>query len=447
MARRLDLERSSWYKVAIGSVIRMKAMRSAEPINGKKSHLGTVAVGRLALTQIVLAALQFVLVQPSRAQTLTVLHNFTATDGRFPQAGLTPDGKGNFYGTTEVGGANGEGTIFQLSPGGSEGWNENVIYSFCPRAPICVDGAGPYFSGVTLDGQGNLYGTTCCGGLGPSDSPFNGANLGTVWELSPTGASWRESVLYSFDSLSAGNAFPVGSLIMDSAGNFYGTALNNDGGPDAVFELSMSRSGWTEQVIYSFRGDGNNGLAMDSNGNIFGSTISTVFELSPNGSGGWTPTVVYNFNKDVVVTGSPVFDSAGNLYVATFQGGAYRNGSVVKLSPKKKGGWRFEPLYAFSGCPSNYAGPVAGVVVDSLGNVYGTTPYGGNGCSSRGMLGYGTVFELVAPLYTEKVLWNFSGTDGANPYAPLTLDSSGNLYGTTEYGGSDGYGVVFELTP
>ncbi len=379
----------------------------------------------------------------AQAQTQRVLHNFSGTDGQFPNAGLTADGKGNFYGTTQGGGEFGAGTVFQLAPNGSGGWNETVIYNFC-SLPNCTDGVEPFFSYVTLDSHGNLYGTTCSGG-----SRKNG---GTVWKLSSIRGTWNETVLYSFDGSSVSSSCPMDGVIVDSAGNLYGTTFAG-----SVFELSTSSGGWTEQVIYSFDSDGGlqySGLAMDSHGNLFGNSLLTVFELTPNGSGGWTPAVIHTFSTNPayspVPTGNPVFDSAGNLYGVTNTGGAYGTGSVYRLQPKKGGGWAFKTLYAFNGCPHRLGGPVAGIVRDASGNLYGTTPVGGNFCGGSNQ-GYGTVFELIPPTgtgnYTEKVLWSFSGTDGANPYGTLTLDSAGNIYGTTETGGSNQGGVVFEVTP
>jgi uncharacterized repeat protein (TIGR03803 family) len=385
-------------------------------------------------------ALLFFAAPSAHSQTQQVVHNFTGDpDGSFPNAGLTADGKGNFYGTTQGGGTfEGGGTVFELSPNGSGGWNETIIHNFCSAAN-CADGSDPFFSYVTLDSVGNLYGTTCGGGS---------TNGGTVWELSLVDQTRTESVLYSFDASSHGNDCPINGVIIDSAGNLYGTVQSG------VFELSPSNGTWTEQVIYAFNGDESlryNGLAMDSHGNIFGTSISTVFELSPNDNGGWTPTVLHTFTAGVSLpTGNPVFDSAGNLYGVTSDGGAYGTGSVYKLSPKKKGGWAFKTLYSFNGCPHHLGGPVAGIVRDASGNLYGTTPLGGNSCGN-GNQGYGTVFELTPPVgtgsYTEKVLWSFSGADGANPYGTLALDTSGNLYGTTQAGGSKGDGVVFEVTP
>jgi uncharacterized repeat protein (TIGR03803 family) len=383
------------------------------------------------------AALPLIAARAAHAQTENVLYTFTGgSDGFSPFAGLTSEG-GNFYGTTQYGGLagfySGNGTVFELSPNGGGGWNETVLYSFC-SALNCADGNNPY-STLIFDKGGNLYGTTWIGGA---------SNSGVVFELSPAGGSWTETVLYSF----AGglNANPASGLIADTAGNLFGTLT---GGSGTVFELSPSGSKWTEQVIYAPNNIGYTGLTMDAAGNIFGTAGETVFELSPNGSGGWNPTVIHTFTgapKDgSSPNGTPVLDKAGNIYGTTQTGGAKGYGTVYKLTPvtkgKKKGTWTEKILYSFKGGKKKDGGnPWAGVVLDAAGNIYGTT-----------LLGNGTVFELVAPVgkgvYTEKILWSFNGTNGTGPYDSPILDTAGNLYGTTAGGGVYGSGVVFEVTP
>jgi uncharacterized repeat protein (TIGR03803 family) len=215
--------------------------------------------------------------------------------------------------------------------------------------------------------------------------------------------------------------------------------------------MSPSTDGWTEQVIYAVETSGA-GLAMDAAGNIFGATYSTVFELSPNGTGGWNPTTIHTFtgypNDGYDAQSTPVLDSAGNLYGTTVEGGATNGGTVYKLRPGKQGEWTEEILHSFGIGAKGPNGP-EGVVLDAVGNIYGTSLFGGEH-------DWGTVFELAAPVgksrYAEKVIWNFTGTDGLGPYASLILDSAGNLYGATYKGGSTygdqyGYGVVFEVTP
>jgi uncharacterized repeat protein (TIGR03803 family) len=385
--------------------------------------------------------------RPAQAQTETVLYSFcsalSCADGIYPKSSLTSYG-GNYYGTTYTGGVNGEGTVFELSPNGSGGWNETVLYNFSEG----TDGANPLAS-VIFDSVGNLYGTM----------PHGGAyGYGVVFELSPVGASWTETVLYNFCSQAdcADGEYPVNTLIMDPAGNLYGvTNQGGSTGAGTVFELSPAGGNWTEQVLYSpgsTTGYGiNAGLTMDAAGNIFGATWSTVFELSPNGKGAWNPTVIHIFDggaKDGMgAAGTPVLDKDGNLYGTTIYGATKNLGTVYKLSPvtkgKKKGTWTVKILHSFKGGLKDGYYPVAGIVFDAAGDIYGTTEYGGKYSD-------GAVFELVANgkgSYKEKVLWSFNGTDGGYPYDSPILDSSGNLYGTTYDGGSHGAGVVYEVTP
>jgi uncharacterized repeat protein (TIGR03803 family) len=387
--------------------------------------------------------------RPAAAQTETVLYAFTGgNDGGQPFARLASDGAGNFYGTTAVGGL-GYGTVFEVSPNGSGGWNETVLHSFT----LGADGGYPLASPVIFDGQGNLYGTTSEGGA-------NG--FGVVFELSPAGKSWNETVLYSFAS-GAGGVYPFNGLIMDPTGNFYGTDNVYQSGhaiTEGVFELSKSGGSWTEKVIYdnevAVANFGGGGLTMDSAGNIFGVSSGgflpeIVFELSPNGHGGWNPTMLHSFAKRYYAEGAPVLDKSGNVYGTTSSGGASKNGMVYRLSPGKNGKWTEKVLYAFKGGAQDGSAPYAGIVFDAAGNIYGTTAGGG-------LFNDGTVFELVAPgkgshEYREKILWSFNGTDGSQLFGSLILDSAGNLYGTAALGGNSGCtneqgcGVVFEVTP
>ncbi|MGB6386422.1 MAG: choice-of-anchor tandem repeat GloVer-containing protein [Terriglobales bacterium] len=395
--------------------------------------------------------------RPAQAQTETILYTFCPSgfgcaDGAIPNSPLTSDGKGNLYGATIIGGDAGQlcgcGTVFELSPNGSGGWNETVLYSFAGEA-----GGGAWPTGpLMFDSAGNLYGTALIDGT-------NGN--GVVFELSPgsAGASWTETILYSFAGGTDG-FFPTSGVIMDPAGNLYGTTLDGgSAGNGTVFELSPSGGGWAKQTIYNVDTSGYAGLTMDASGNIFGVSQSSVFELSPNGNGGWNPIVIHTFTSNkrglklaTAPNGTLVFDKAGNLYGTRTGGGANNNGVVFELSPGKNGKWTEKSLYAFSGTDGDGAHPYAGIVFDAAGNIYGTT-FGG------GTYKDGTVFELVAPVgkgsYQEKVLWSFNGTDGEEPDYGLIVDSSGNLYGTTPYGDGNpngacyeqGCGVAFEITP
>jgi uncharacterized repeat protein (TIGR03803 family) len=373
-----------------------------------------------------------------------VLYNFCSqsncSDGEYSSAALVSDGAGNLYGTSD-GGSPGGGTVFELSPDGDGSWNETVLYNFCLAVVGCTDGSGP--TNVILDRAGNLYGTTTDGGA---------YGYGAVFELSLVGANWTEKVLHSFAAGGDG-AYPSAGVIMDSAGNLYGTNI------EVVYELSPAGGDWTEQTIYNVGSYAP--LTIDSAGNIFGVTSGpsahTVFELSPNGKGGWNPAILHTFcgiPKDGCSPKGPlVFDGAGNIYGTTTSGGVKNLGTVYKLSPvtegKNKGTWTEKILYTFQG-GKNAEYPEAGIVFDAAGNIYGTTEHGGK--DDAVYEGAGTIYELVAPKYTEKVLWSFDVADGYQPVGSLILDGEGNLYGTTWVGGSsgscpDGCGVVFEVKP
>jgi len=334
------------------------------------------------------------------------LHKFTrGADGYSSYGGLIFDQVGNLYGTTGSGGASDEGTVFKLTPDSDGRWTEAVIHSFGGGN----DGVAPAGT-LTFDSAGNLYGTTVAGGANRS---------GTVFQLTPNSdGSWTESVLYSFCSLSGcrDGAVPSYSLIFDDAGSLYGTT--GEGG-------SNSNSGC------------NNGCG-------------NVFKLAPNLDGSWTESVLYSFcSVNGCRDGSTpfagvIFDKAGNLYGTTYSGGSSVSGTAFKLAPNLDGSWTESVLYSFcsvQGCPDG-GGPLDSLISDQAGNLYGTTEF-----SSFA----GVVFQLAPNAdgsWKEKVLHNFKGgRDGTTPYAPLTLNEAGNLYGTTWEGGRGGVGVVFKLAP
>jgi uncharacterized repeat protein (TIGR03803 family) len=421
---------------------------------------------RCVLMLVILSSLLLVFLPCAHAQPETVLYNFCSqpncVDGENPASGLTRDGAGNFYGTTQLGGANTYGTVYELSPNKTGGYNETVLYSFC-SLQNCTDGSSPY-SYVTFDGRGNLYGTTYYGG-GFASGPYSG--YGLVFELSPkppggcpsgsnNGNGWCETVLYSFKSMPDG-AFPFAGLTFDPSGNLYGTTYGGGSGVGTVYELSPNRSGgWSEQVIYGKGGYA--GLTIDGAGNLYGADDDGrghVFKLSPNGSG-WNATVLHTFTAQrtdgSIPQGTPVLDSAGNVYGTTFKGGATRGmGTVWKLTLGPSGEYTEAVLHSFVW--SAGANPKAGVVLDSSGNIYSMTAYGTfktpcyDGC--------GTVFELVnnGSAYEWTMVWGFDATDGGNPIGALIL-AGGNLYGTTYGGGksshcpgADGCGVAIEVNP
>jgi len=404
------------------------------------------------------------------AQQYKTLYSFAGanvSDGAEPHGNLIIDHAGNLYGTTRVGGAVNAGSVFELSPSGSA-WSETVLYSFCSNIQNfrCADGSIPT-AGVLIDSKGNLYGTTSAGGMSNCPDSFG---CGTVFELSPPsapGGAWREMVLYNFcenfsNNICEDGTTPTSALTMDSLGNLYGTTTAGGvGNQGTVFELSPGSQGWTEVLLHSFCVGGQGftcpdgerpaaGVVFGKDGNLYGTTRDggsnqpyaegTVYKLSP-GSNGWTETVLFVFyspgTKGAEPLGTVSFDRAGNLYSTASTGGTSYTGSVFRLSPKGT-----SATFLFNGIDGS--NPVAGVLVDpNYGSVYGTTS-GGNTNNE------GNVFK-IGPKGNETVLYTFcrqaNCTDGAGPQGGLAADRSRNLYGTTGGGGTNGFGVVFEITP
>ncbi len=403
----------------------------------------------LALSMLAMATL--LSTTNAAAQSEKFLHSFSNTgrDGNQPRAGLVFDAAGNLYGTTSLGGTAGVGTVFELSPRSGGGWSSRTLHSFTNGK----DGNTPY-AGLIIDAAGNLYGTTLFGGV---------FGFGSVFEMTPTSGGWTEKVIYSFHESNDG-IFPYAGLTMDAAGNLYGTTRESTSADQGtVFELSPTSSGaWTEKILVSFNGSNGasplGGVIFDSAGNLYGTTeeggaygYGTVFEMSPS-SGGWSETVLYSLNNNGVDPLYPfaglTIDSAGNLYGTAVDGAAFGGGAVFELSPSG-GTWNESIVHAFN-YNNNFDGinPEASLTVDSAGNLYGTTNLGGN-CSVT--FGCGTVFKLApsSGSWTETILHNFgsTGIDGQQPEAAVILDSSGNLYGTTKAGGTFGDGTVFEIKP
>ena len=387
------------------------------------------------------AADQGVVFKLDTAGQETVLFSFPGKiDGTNPRSGLVFDPSGNLYGTTVSGGNKGArgGTVYEIDTTGKY----RLLYEFSGYE----NGSSPY-AGVVLDSAGNIYGTTNSGGAN-----FNG---GAVYKLDRAA---NETVLYSFTIAAADGSNPIAGVTPDSDGNLYGTAYQggNEGcfvynGCGVVYKVNPSGQ---ETVLYTFSGgaDGGNpvgGVILDSAGNLYGTTADggapsgfsgsgVVFKLSPTGE----ETVLYTFTGGTD-GGTPnagvILDSAGNLYGTTYQGGTTGNGVVFKLDPSGQE----TVLYAFTGGPDG-GNPIAGVVLDSAGSLYGTTEYGG---SAAGRYGHGLVYALDRAGH-ETVLHTFTGPpDGSAPYGSVVLDSAGNLYGTTYSGGKQRAGVVFKLAP
>ncbi|MFI5458070.1 MAG: choice-of-anchor tandem repeat GloVer-containing protein [Isosphaerales bacterium] len=354
--------------------------------------------------------------------TITVLASFNGTNGCHPYDAPIMDSSGNLYGATFAGGASSHGTVFELAKGSGK---ITTLASFNG-----TDGEAPQDRGsLIMDSGGNLYGTT----LGPGYSGY-----GTVFELAQ--GSGTITTLASFVAPNGTN--PSSGLIMDSSGNLYGTASEGGASGDGtVFELAQDSGALT--ALASFNGtdglDPVTGLIIDSSGNLYGtaaggtSNDGTVFELAP-GSGTITTLATFN-GANGSGPSALIMDSSGNLYGTSSGGGTSNDGTVFELA---KGSGTITTLASFNG--TNGAGPSDALIIDSSGNLYGTTANGG-------ALGDGTVFELAHGKHTITALASFNGTNGAGPEDALIMDSSGNLYGTTVGGGSgDGYGTVFELT-
>lgn len=379
-----------------------------------------------------------------------VIYNFTGgNDGGDPAAQLVFDSGGNGYGTTVTGGAFGCGTVFQLMPVGS-GWQLNTLYSFTCFA----DGKNPY-GGVTLDKAGNLYGTTVAGGSGgvcASDG------CGTVFELTKSGNSWTETVLYNFAGANDGSG-PGGGVVFDGNGNLYGTTP--DGGIyslGVVYELSPANGSWTQTVIHAFTGGndggvGSLGLLLYSGGKFYGVTeiggaysAGTVFAMYPGSEGKWNFATIHAFRGQPHAGfpyGGLISDSSGNrLFGTTYYGGANGMGAVFELSLVN--GQLVETIvHSFAGGKDGSL-PTSTPIFDPPGNLYGTTSTGGYPpCDC------GTIFELSPAngRVKETILHSFKSTpDGAYPSYGLTLFNK-SLYGVTPVGGADSQGMIFSVAP
>jgi len=408
--------------------------------NKSLAGLATTAVSILAIALTILVTVL------SAGAEEVVIHHFDKTHGSLPLSGLVSDAAGNLYGTTNSGGIANCGTIFELSPDATGKWTHTLLYSF---QGCQFPGTRP-FGTMVIDQAGNLYGTT--------EGDFNGAGL--VFQLSKgTNGTWSERTIYNF---SPQEGAPNGDLTWDSAGNIYGTTWRDttiDNGQ--VFELSPQPDGsWKKTVLYAFPApDGTalpvGGVIFDTQGNLYGTTffgvggnnsLGAVYKLSPQSKAPWEFTLVYNFPNElggIAPTTRLTFDSKGNLYGT---GTLPQNGAVFELSPGSSGTWELTSLHTFTS-GSDGSTPYGTLVLDAGGSLYGTTSGGGSGCN--GSL-CGVVYKISPQsdgTWKETILHQFeSADDGSQPYQGLLLDSSGNLFGTTFYGGSRyGYGTVFEI--
>ena len=331
----------------------------------------------------------------------TVLYNFTGgKDGGQPYGGVTLDAAGNIYGSAVVGGKSQPGTcpsedgcgvVWRVSNVNGT-WTQKVLHNF--------DGADGYGPGgpVVLDASGNLYGMTAVGGA---------YGLGTIYQIQPgPNDKWALRVIHDFTGGIDGGAGSAGRLLVDETGSIFGVAtIGGAYGQGVVFKLTAGANGkFKQDTLYSFRGEPDAGFPY----------------------------------------GGLVRDAAGNLYGTSYYAGAHGDGAVFQLSPHHNGRYKERVLYSFEGDEAG-AYPIGGLVLDGAGNLYGTTSEEGSaGC------GCGTVYKIapVGDAWEHTVVYSFTGTpDAAFSYSGLLLDSAGNLFGTTVHGGEHNDGAVFKVTP
>ncbi len=410
------------------------------------------------LTQVAVAATSLILLfgAVAQAQTFSVVYNFAGNGSNGapyqPYNGLAITPGGILYGTTLKGGTYEDGTAFQLKRAGA-GWLLNVLYSFQGG----TDGASPV-AGVSIGPGGVLYGATPAGG-DPGCGLAGGC--GTVYSLRPpahsTGSTvtpWTETVLYRFPGGADGSVPKYGAVAFDGNGNLYGTTQyggNVCGSPGCgtVYQLSPSGGGWTESVLHSFspREEGSQPMGgvvvIDQYSYVIGTTSvgnETLFLL--DGTSGWEYSPLYEFTgpSGCQIDTTVLIDSTLEMY-GVAQGCGPSGGNA--------GGLAFEWLYGFNlihdfgTTRGQVSAPEGPLIEDAAGNLYGVSFNGGTHQQ-------GAVYKLGAVpnawSYTE--LYDFTGgADGAGPVGNLVMDASGNLYGVTTAGGSQGGGVIFEITP
>ena len=361
---------------------------------------------------------------------LKTLVNFNATDGAGPDANLIADSSGNLYGTTVFGGTADAGTVFEVA--------NNANHTLSTLATFNGTNGGFPEAGLIADGNGNLFGTTNQHGAGALDD-------GTVFEVA-NNANHTLSTLVTFTG--ANGAGPNASLTSDSSGNLYGTTSGlgyNSSNTGTVFEVAAGTHKLTTLVTFNgANGTGAYpyaGMIADSSGNLYGTTSGggansdgTVFKVAA-GTHKLSTLVTFNGANGAFPESVLIADASGNLYGTTRGGGANGDGTVFEVAASTH---TLSTLVTFNGTNGNQ--PYASLIADASGNLYGTT-------GSGGANGDGTVFEIAAGTHTLTTLVTFNGTNGQQPYASLIADASGNLYGTSNTGGSNNDGTLFELSP
>jgi len=382
----------------------------------------------------------------AQAQTYSVIHNFAGgPDGALPYAGVTLHG-GNLFGTTSLGGL-GNGSVYELVRSGSNWVN-------IPLSSLSGGGSEPT-ARVVFSPDGKLYSTTSRGGSQDAGQIFSL----TPWaSICPTlSCSWRQDLVHQFQDRPDGANPWYGDLIFDQQGNMYGaTQAGGQNFTGTVFEVTRSGNTYTEKVLYSFpnnfkEGTPRGGVIMDGSGNLFGTAsgfvynAGKVFELSFMPGVGWVETDLYKFqNGDDGgdAEAGLIMDGMGNLYGATAVGGSAGGGTVFELSPSGSS-WTFKVLYSLSGPGNENCGPHASLSMDAAGNLYGTT-------FCDGANGYGSIFKLAKTQngWTYTTLHDFADDGGGiDPSSNVTIDTDGTLYGTTSGGGTHNAGIVWQIKP
>jgi uncharacterized repeat protein (TIGR03803 family) len=378
---------------------------------------------------LVVLALSTLTLNSSTGQTFRTLVVFNGTNGATPvDTPLVQGTDGNLYGTTLGGGDNSAGTVFKLTPAGTL----TTIYSFCSLSN-CADGSEPY-GGLVLGRDGKLYGTTLMGG--------GNTGSGTIFRIDQNGIL---STLHIFSGTDGSG--PAAPMILASDGNFYGITMNGGlGNSGTIFKITPSG---TFKTLYDFGSGGgfflNGPLVQGADGNFYGTTEAggaydhgTIFRLTP--SGVFSTFFSFNLSDGSAPACGLLAASDGNLYGTTYQGGAGSNGcpngcgTVFKITLNGK----LTTLHSFRSIEG--ADPIAGLIQATDGNFYGTT-YGGGDAG-----GWGVVFKMT-PSGSVTTLHSFTGTDGAQPYGPVTQTTGGTIYGTSTNGtGGASQGTVFGIS-
>jgi uncharacterized repeat protein (TIGR03803 family) len=398
---------------------------------------------------LTISAAVAILASAAWAAVPQIIYNFAGNnDGEYLDSDLVIDGAGNLYGTSVQGGDFGSGTVFQLTPS-ANGWTHSVLYSFHGG----TDGGEPY-KGVTVDSQGNLYGTAVTGGGGSCEG-----GCGVAYKLTHSGGVWTQTVIHTFTGGDDGSG-PGTGLTLGRYGTLYGmTPTGGANGQGVIFLLRpMANGTWNLKVIHAFTGgtDGAGGSAgrlLRYKGSLYGVTTTgganakgVAFRLT-HPTGGWQFTTLYAFQGQPDAGfpyGALTPDGQGNLYGTTYYDGANNLGSVYQLAPQPDGTWKESVLYSFKG-GSDGSGSISNVVFAKNGKMYGTTSAGGASCDC------GVIFKLTPGsngTWREYVTYRFKGApDGGFAYNGMVGDSAGNFYGTTVHGGTTDDGIIYKFTP